>query len=117
MEVDSWRRYEIKVGSDSLKFEMKVKVLKALSHPIRLKIIDLLKDGRRCVCEIQPNVNHGQSNLSQHLKILKDANIITQEKEGPKVFYEVKYEEVFEILKLTETVVDKQVEDILSVEE
>ncbi|MGL6167468.1 MAG: ArsR/SmtB family transcription factor, partial [Fusobacteriaceae bacterium] len=49
-------------------------ILKALAHPLRLEIIKLLSDKQcLCVCKIQDYFDATQSNLSQHLKILKDA--------------------------------------------
>ncbi|WP_407536665.1 metalloregulator ArsR/SmtB family transcription factor (plasmid) [Cetobacterium somerae] len=61
--------------------EKEIKILKALAHPLRLDIIKLLIINENlCVCKIQEAFNIGQSNLSQHLKILKDAKILNSKK-------------------------------------
>jgi DNA-binding transcriptional ArsR family regulator len=77
-----------------------VAIFKALAHPERLKIIDFLKGGPRCVCELNDKTKFSQSNLSQHLKILRDAGIVDFEKEGNKVIYYVKDPRVFKILEI-----------------
>ena len=60
-------------------------IFKALSHPTRLQIINLLKNGPLCVCEILPQLESEQSNTSQHLTILKNQGIVESKKEGSKV--------------------------------
>ena len=62
-------------------------VFHALSDPIRLEIIDYLKDGEKCVCEIVPHLNLIQPLVSRHLKILRDAGIIKCRKDGTKRLY------------------------------
>lgn len=86
--------------------EKKLLILKALAHPTRLDIIYALKDiGSRCVCDIQElEMLKGvsQSNLSQHLKILRDANLVTTKKIGGWVHYSIKDPEIFEIFEVLE---------------
>ena len=59
----------------------------ALSDEIRLEVIDLLRDGERCVCELTDALDIAQPRLSWHLKALKDAGILTDRKEGRWVYY------------------------------
>ncbi|OED29551.1 helix-turn-helix transcriptional regulator [Methanosphaera sp. WGK6] len=69
-------------------FEEYSEKLKALSDPTRLKIIYLLGNGLKCTCAIQEVLQKPQSNISHHLKILKNAGFITSEKEGIWVYHE-----------------------------
>ena len=62
-------------------------ILKLTSEQTRLKILCILKDGRHCVCEIEAHIKESQSLISHHLKDLKDAGIIDDEKKGLNVFY------------------------------
>lgn len=62
-------------------------LLKLTSEETRLKILCILKDGKHCVCEIMEHVNLSQSLISHHLKDLKEAGIIADEKRGLNVFY------------------------------
>ena len=81
--------------------EKEIQILKALAHPLRLDIIKLLiLNENLCVCKIQEAFNIGQSNLSQHLKILKDAEILNSKKDGGWVHYSLKDKKIIEILDL-----------------
>jgi len=59
----------------------------ALGDETRLQIIDRLSEGEQCVCELTDLLETGQSRLSFHLKILKDAGILTDRREGRWVYY------------------------------
>ena len=61
---------------------------KALSHPARLRIIEYLKEVDQCICgKIVDILPLSQSTVSQHLKILKEANLILGEVDGPRTCY------------------------------
>ncbi len=59
----------------------------ALSDETRLRIIDLLRGGERCVCELTDALDAAQSRLSFHLKVLKDAKLVTDRREGRWSYY------------------------------
>jgi len=63
--------------------------LKAMSHPLRLKILCTLGDREICVQGIVENVGTTQSNISQHLAILRDKGILSSRKDANKVYYRV----------------------------
>ena len=65
-------------------------ILKALADETRLKIVEYLLDGEKCVCEIFPHVKRTQSTVSIQLSILKKAGIVESRREGKKVFYKIK---------------------------
>jgi DNA-binding transcriptional ArsR family regulator len=67
--------------------QLKADLLKALGQPTRLKILELLVDGERCVCEIFPAVGGEQSNISKHLAFLRSQGIVFAERRGMRVFY------------------------------
>jgi ArsR family transcriptional regulator len=62
-------------------------LLKLTSEESRLKILCILKDGEHCVCEIMEHIKSSQSLISHHLKDLKEAGIIKDDKRGLNVFY------------------------------
>lgn len=66
-----------------------VTLFHALSDATRLAILDMLKDGERCVCELQDELDAAQSRLSFHLRVLKDAGIVTDRKEGRWMYYSI----------------------------
>jgi len=93
---------------------MKADILKALAHPTRVSILECLRQGERCVCEIIEELDMEQSNISQHLAVLKKLDIVDSRKEGLRVNYRVKYPEVFQILDLLDGVLVSQVEDTMT---
>jgi DNA-binding transcriptional ArsR family regulator len=72
------------------RFEAQAKIIQAMAHPTRLMIVDELKSGPRCVCELTELAAADTSTVSKHLSVLKFAGIIADEKKGLKVFYSLK---------------------------
>jgi ArsR family transcriptional regulator, arsenate/arsenite/antimonite-responsive transcriptional repressor len=66
-----------------------IKVMKALSDPARVRIMKMLQHKTMCVCEIQTALDKAQSTTSKHLKILEDAGLITYQKTGLWVNYQL----------------------------
>lgn len=85
---------------DNRVYEIQAEYFKALSHPLRIRIVHYLKEGERCVCKIVPYLKEEQSNVSRHLAALKRAGILSSRKEGVSVYYRVQDENVYEILDL-----------------
>jgi ArsR family transcriptional regulator len=75
------------------------KVLKKISEPNRLKILCLLKDGEKCVCDIWQCLKLPQNLVSHHLRVLRDLNLISSKKVGLKVFYKLNQKVVKKYLK------------------
>ena len=61
-----------------------------MAHPSRLMMIDALAEGEKCVCELQTLVDADMSTVSKHLTIMKNAGLVTDRKEGLKVFYRLR---------------------------
>jgi ArsR family transcriptional regulator len=59
----------------------------ALSDETRLQLLELLRDGEQCVCDLTGALDAAQSRLSFHLKTLKDAGLVTDRKQGRWVYY------------------------------
>ncbi|MGA1795592.1 MAG: ArsR/SmtB family transcription factor [bacterium] len=73
--------------------------LKAMAHPLRLNIILFLDNQERSVGEIESYVGSSQSNISQHLGIMRDKNILVSRKEGNQIFYSLKDNRILPLLK------------------
>jgi ArsR family transcriptional regulator len=69
----------------------------SLADETRLDILDQLKDGERCVCELTDALQTGQSRLSFHLKVLKDAGLIHDRPEGRWIYYSLNFDSVEEL--------------------
>jgi DNA-binding transcriptional ArsR family regulator len=73
-----------------LLFEKQAEIIKAVAHPIRIAIVDFLKDGERCVCDIAEHIGSEQSNVSRHLSVMVSAGVLDHRKEGLWVIYKLK---------------------------
>ncbi|MBV6520372.1 MAG: hypothetical protein MNPFHGCM_00478 [Gemmatimonadaceae bacterium] len=69
----------------------------ALSDETRLAVIEMLRNGERCVCELQGDLDAAQSRLSFHLKVLKDANLVVDRKDGRWVHYSLNTDSLAEL--------------------
>lgn len=68
-------------------YEEKARIIKAISDANRLKIVDILSCGEKCVCDILENFNFTQPTLSHHMKILMDCGLVNCRKEGIWSYY------------------------------
>lgn len=72
------------------RYQARARILKALAHPSRLFLVDMLARRERCVCELTELVGADMSTVSRHLSVLKAAGIVQDRKEGQQVFYRLK---------------------------
>ena len=89
--------------------ELKAEVLKTLAQPTRLKILELLRNGEKCICEIVPAINGEQSNISRHISLMQKSHLVTTRKDGVKVMVKVSDPKVFEILDSISLLLKKQI--------
>ena len=78
-------------------------VFHALSDPTRLELIQRLAGGEHCVCDLTDALKAGQSRLSFHLKVLKDAGLIHDRREGRWMYYalnEEAFQEAEELIRM-----------------
>ncbi|MBI5656222.1 MAG: winged helix-turn-helix transcriptional regulator [Geobacter sp.] len=89
--------------------EYQADILKALGQPTRLKIVEFLRDGERCVCEIFPAIGEEQSNTSRHLNMLQASGILSRRKDGLKIYYAIKHPEVMAIVDLSRQIMVQEI--------
>lgn len=78
--------------------EIKAELFKALAHPARIRVLEVLAEGERTVGEMQPLVGIESSHLSQQLGVLRRARLVTTRKEGAAVVYAIKDPALVELL-------------------
>jgi DNA-binding transcriptional ArsR family regulator len=78
--------------------------LKAMSHPLRLKILCVLGSNSICVQDIVEQVGTSQSNISQHLAILKEKNILGSKKDANRVYYFIDDARMLKLIKMMQDV-------------
>lgn len=95
----------------------KAEFFKALAHPLRIAVLDLLREGERGVNELSSLLSVEQSALSQQLAVLRNKNIVVARKEGLNVYYSVRDKTVFRLLDVAKQIFSNQlisVQDMLS---
>ena len=79
--------------------EAQAEFLQAVGQATRLRILEVLGDGERCVCDIQAAVGEQQSNVSKHLAVLRRSGILTARREGGRVIYRIRNGRIPEFLR------------------
>ena len=77
--------------------ELIARRFRAIGEPMRVRILDLLRDGELSVNELAEQIGAGQQNVSKHLAVLADAGVLARSKEGTRVYYRIVDEGVFEL--------------------
>jgi len=79
-------------------YETQSNLLKTISHPTRLSILAILRDGEQCVCHLEATLSLRQAYISQQLITLKDAGLIEARRDGLNLYYRVVKPEIFNVL-------------------
>ncbi|MDD5656638.1 MAG: metalloregulator ArsR/SmtB family transcription factor [Elusimicrobia bacterium] len=87
------------MADEALVFKIKADFLKALAHPVRLALIERLKEREASVGQLVALLRVEQSSISKHLGILRLAGILSARQEGVAVFYSVKDRDIFKVLR------------------
>lgn len=88
--------------------EARAEVFKALGHPTRLAIVDMLAGGERCVCELNEHIDADISTVSRHLAMLRNVGILSSEKRGNQVFYRLECPCILSFYGCVENVINGQ---------
>lgn len=83
---------------DGRALEFKARVFKVLGDPNRLRIVEFLRDGEKCQCEIIPVLDQSQPTVSRHLRLLEEAGLIQSERDGNRMLYRVVDKEVYKVV-------------------
>lgn len=81
--------YTHPVPATDLDLTRAARLFHALSDATRLRVLDMLRGGERCVCELQDELEAAQSRLSFHLRVLKDAGLVEDRREGRWAYYRI----------------------------
>ncbi len=94
-----------------LLFEKHAEIAKAIAHPLRTAIVDFLKDGEQCVCDIAEHIGSERSNVSRHLSVMVGAGVLEYHKEGLKVIYKLKTPCILEFFSCVTSVLKQQAKE------
>ena len=95
-------------------YNVKAEIIAAVGHPTRLAVIDFLKGGEQCVCDIAKNVGAERSNVSRHLAVLLNVGIVDQRKEGLKMIYSLKTPCILDFMNCVEGVLRQRIREAKS---
>jgi len=87
-------------------YEARANIVKALAHPSRLFIVDMLNNQSRTVGELTEMIGVDTSTVSKHLSVLKNAGIVEDEKKGTTVFYSLKTPCILNFISCIEEVIE-----------
>jgi len=94
-----------------LLFEKQAEIAKAIAHPLRIAVVNFLKDGEQCVCDIAEHIGSERSNVSRHLSVMSNAGLLEYRKEGLKVIYRLKTPCILEFFSCVSRVLKQQVKE------
>jgi ArsR family transcriptional regulator len=93
--------------------QFKAEFFKALGHPLRIRILELLRSGPLSVTQIQEATGAPASSVSQQLAVLRGRNIVTTERRGTTIIYEASDTELFELLDVARRIFNGHLSDTI----
>ena len=81
-----------------IEFSPPASIFKALMHPTRLSILEILREGEQCVCHLEAVLGYRQAYISQHLMVLREAGLVEDRRDGARIYYRVIKPQVFELV-------------------
>ena len=95
------------------RLEARARIVKAMAHPTRLFIVDVLSRRKTCVCELTDMIGADASTVSKHLALLKNAGIVDDEKRGAQVYYRLRCPCILRFFDCVESVLKTTAKDQL----
>lgn len=92
------------------RYAVTARIMKAVAQPIRLAILDSLREGERCVYDIAKTVGAQRSNVSRHLSVLTSAGILSSRKDGLQVFYRLETPCILNVFTCVRGVIEADLE-------
>jgi DNA-binding transcriptional ArsR family regulator len=90
---------------------LKAEILKAMAQPTRLKILECLRKGEKCICEIVPAINGEQSNISRHISLMQKSRLVATRKDGVRVMVKVRDPQIFDVLDRVGQILQDQIKE------
>jgi DNA-binding transcriptional ArsR family regulator len=82
-------------------YKQQATIFKALMHPARLAILDILRVDEACVCHMEALLGYRQAYISQHLAVLREAGLVQDRRDGWNVYYQVTGPDIFALLDIS----------------
>ena len=85
-------------SSEILPYEQQAQLFKLLTHPVRLAILEILRDGEHCVCHMEAYLGYRQAYISQQVAVLREAGLIQDRRDGWNIYYRVCDQRIYSVL-------------------
>jgi DNA-binding transcriptional ArsR family regulator len=86
-------------------YKAQAQLLKVLTHPVRIAILNILRDGENCVCHMEAHTGYRQAYISQQLMVLREAGLIQDRRDGWNIYYRVTEPRIFAVLTAVEQII------------
>ena len=96
---------------DQRAYKLGANAFKALAHPTRIAILEMMRNGPICSCKIEPLLGLRQSNIAQHLGILRDSQLVTSYRDGIWVMYAATDPRLFQVVDVVNSIMHGQMEE------
>ncbi|MFP3897510.1 MAG: ArsR/SmtB family transcription factor [Anaerolineales bacterium] len=93
-------------------YKKQAEAIKAIAHPVRLRIVEILAEGETCVCHLTAILGQRQPYVSQQLTVLREADLVYDHREGVMVYYRLADERVYEVVRATRLLLEARGEDV-----
>ena len=93
-------------------FEGLTQVFKILTHPARIAILEILRDGEHCVCHMEAHLGFRQAYISQQLAVLREGGLIQDRRDGWNIFYRVVDPRIFQVLDMVQKITSQEIPDL-----
>ena len=80
------------------RYKAEAKLFKALNHPARLAILEVLREDEHCVCHLEACLGYRQAYISQQLSVLRDAGLVLDRRNGWNIYYRVVRPEIYNLV-------------------
>jgi ArsR family transcriptional regulator len=91
-----------------VRYDFKAEFFKVLANPLRIRILDALRDGPQSVTELRFRLDAEQATLSQHLSILRSRNFVLTKRRGTTILYEISDPAIWKLLDSAREIFDNQ---------
>ena len=93
-------------------YDLQAQFLKVLTHPTRIAILMILRDGEHCVCHMEAHLGLRQAYISQQLSVLREAGLIQDRREGWNIFYRATDARVYAVLDAVQKITGQSLTDL-----
>lgn len=99
--------YAFELDDQEAHYEAQVQIFKALAHPTRLAILEMLRAGEQCVCEIEKSLGQRQAYISQQLAVLRAIGLVQDQRQGYRIIYRISDPAIFHMLDAAKNWIDR----------